>query len=185
MMKNETKILLLLGALLGLSQTTQGKKIVSEVKDMLGITKPLPLVDVDPEVYYKIVNYANAYNVPLESALAIAMIESSFNPNAKNPRDPSYGLFAITPALAYDYGFVRDYKNPSDNDIKNIYNIDNNCKIAMKFLRYLFKKYPEEIAVQMYNVGETGYLKLGRRNKSYLNKYLAYKKFYRRELGYD
>jgi len=184
-MKDETKILLLLGVLFGFTQTTYGKKIVSEVEDMLGITKPIPISEIDPEVYNKIVYYSDLYDVPLESALAIAMIESSFNPNNKNPFDPSYGLFSITPALAFDYGFVRDYKNPSDDDIRNIYNIDNNCKIAMKFLSYLFSHYPEETAVQMYNVGETGYLKEGHRNISYLNKYLAYKEFYRKELGYD
>jgi len=184
-MKNETKIILIIAGILGLTQTSYGKKIVSEVEDMLGITKPLPISEIDPEVYYKIVHYTNAYNVPLESALAIAMIESSFNPNSKNPFDPSYGLFAITPALAFDYGFIQDYKNPSDNDIRNIYNLDNNCKIAMKFLKYLFSRYPEEVAVQMYNVGERGYLQLGRRNINYLNKYQAYKKFYRKELGYD
>jgi soluble lytic murein transglycosylase-like protein len=182
-MKNETKILLLLGALFGLTQTSYGKKIVSEVKDMLGITKPLPISEIDPAVYNKIVYYADSYNIPLESALAVAMIESSFQPDNKNPFDPSYGLFAITPALAFDYGYIYDYKNPSDDDINALYDIDNNCEIAMKYLKYLFSHYPEEVAVQMYNVGEQGYLKLGYRNVSYLNKYLAYKEFYQKELG--
>ncbi|MDA8156244.1 MAG: transglycosylase SLT domain-containing protein [Actinomycetota bacterium] len=40
-------------------------------------------------------NNAARFDVPVTWVLAIIQTESSFNPNAMNPRDPSYGLMGI------------------------------------------------------------------------------------------
>lgn len=106
----------------------------------------------------------------LEPALvkSIVRVESNFNPRAKNPADPSYGLMQITPMLAQDFKLVKDYKNPTRKEIEKIYDIDNNLYCGCRFLSSLFKKkYTFDEVVQMYNVGERGY-NLGRRNIKYL-----------------
>ncbi len=112
-----------------------------------------------------------------EIALAIAEIESSFNPRAINPLDPSYGLFQITPALAQDFGYVRDYKNITEAEKEALLDPEVSADIGCRFLKKLLSNYELETAVQMYNVGITGY-KNGRRAPGYLNKFLAaYKRY--------
>ncbi|MCK4825215.1 transglycosylase SLT domain-containing protein [bacterium] len=129
------------------------------------------------DVQAKITHYANEWGLEMALVKAVAKVESNFNPMAKNPSDPSYGLMQITPALAYDYGLIRDYVSPSELEIEMIYNIDNNLSIACWFMSRLHSKYSFDEAVQMYNVGERGY-KLGRRNPDYLNKVRGYYESY-------
>jgi len=107
----------------------------------------------------------------LEEALVRAHIkvESDFNPRAKNPSDPSYGLMAITPILAQTYGYIQDKNNVTASDIETIFNVENNLNIGCRFLAYLYKKYDFDTACQMYNVGETGF-KNGSRNSTYLSR---------------
>lgn len=111
----------------------------------------------------------------LEPALIRAVIrtESNFNPRAKNPADPSWGLMQITPGLAADYGIIADPFNPSRAEINLLYNEENNMDVGCWFLSRLMSKYPFDEAVQMYNVGETGY-KRGVRNLNYLEKVKRY-----------
>ena len=120
----------------------------------------------------KIKEYASKWGLEFSLVKAIAKVESNFNPMAKNPSDPSYGLMQITPILAYDYGLIRDYVNPSELEIEMIYNIDNNLCIACWFLKKL-SKYSFQQQVMSYNVGEAGY-KQGRRNDDYFNKVRGY-----------
>jgi len=112
----------------------------------------------------------------IENALIKAIIrkESSFNSDAINPKDPSYGLMGITPIAAQDFGFVRDYNNVTNAEIASIFDVENNVNIGVRRLVYLLGKYPFDTAVQMYNVGESGY-NSGRRNYSYLSEV---KRFY-------
>lgn len=118
----------------------------------------------------------NAKRYAIDPALirAIIKVESNFNPNAANPSDPSYGLCQIMPILAEDYGIVRDYHNPTDAEIAMIYKPDMNVRIGAWHLSRLLEKHTFDEAIQMYNVGESGYLQ-GRRNADYLSKV---KRFY-------
>lgn len=183
-MKNAEKLLLFISGLFILSKTDLGAKMINEVKKIIGIPDPIPLEKINPYVLNKIIYYCRLNDLDPEIALAVAMIESSFDPNKKNPSDPSYGLFALTPSLCYDYGLITNYKNPSQDEINKIYDIDNNCRIAIKHLKKLITLYPEEQAIQSYNVGITGYLE-GKRNLFYWNKYQYYKNFYKKELEND
>lgn len=100
---------------------------------------------------------------------AIAMTESSLNPRASNPNDPSYGLMGIMPILAEDYGIVLDWHNVTSAEIAMIYDPETNVSIGARYIGRLLKKYPFDSAVQMYNVGEAGFNN-GRRNSEYLSK---------------
>lgn len=124
----------------------------------------------DVNVQERIIYHAKKWGLEVALVKAVAKVESNFNPIAKNPSDPSYGLMQITPILAHDYGLIRDHKNPSRLEIKKIYNIDNNLSIACDFMSRLHSKYSFDEAVQMYNVGESGYKFNGARNSSYLEK---------------
>ena len=116
----------------------------------------------------------------VEEALVLAhvKVESDFNPRAKNPNDPSYGLMAITPILAQDYGFVYDWKNPTPGEIEKLYDPELNLTIGVKFIKRLHAEYPFDAAVQMYNCGETGY-NSGVRVPEYLAKVKRYYNEYR------
>ncbi len=100
---------------------------------------------------------------------AIIKVESNFNPRAKNPLDPSYGLMQITPGLAADYGLISDPFSPTRQEINLLYDESNNMNIGCWFLAGLLNKYDFDTAIQMYNVGETGYKK-GVRNSTYLER---------------
>ncbi len=115
----------------------------------------------------------------LETALvyAVVEVESNFNPKAKNPADPSYGLMQITPILAQDYGYVQSWRFTTDDEIQAIFEPENNLDIGCQFLKKLLGKYKFNEAIQMFNVGEYGYEK-GVRNLEYLYKVQqAYEKY--------
>lgn len=143
------------------------------LSNRMGVTGTIfegkPTIDIQAKIAY----YADQWGLDPALVKAVAKVESNFNPSAKNPSDPSYGLMQITPALAYDYGLIRDYVNPSELEIEMIYDIDNNLSIACWFMQRLHSKYGFDQAVQSYNVGEAGY-KRGTRNYDYLNKIKRY-----------
>ena len=125
------------------------------------------------DVQAKIIYHAEQWGLDPALVKAVAKVESGFNPMAKNPSDPSYGLMQITPGLAYDYGLITNYISPSELEIEMIYNIDNNLSIACWFMQRLHSRYEFDQAVQSYNVGEGGYIN-GVRNYDYLNKVERY-----------
>jgi len=127
---------------------------------------------VSAEIEDAILNKATAYGIEPAIVKAIVKVESNFDPRARNPADPSYGLMQITPALAYDYKLITDYKNPTSYQIELIYDIHNNLDVGCWFLSRLLGKYSFDQAIQSYNVGERGYY-LGRRNPDYLKKVKA------------
>ncbi|MBA7497076.1 hypothetical protein ES702_07685 [subsurface metagenome] len=132
-----------------------------------------PSIDVQERIAY----YASQWRLETALVKAVAKVESNFKVRAKNPADPSYGLMQITPALAYDYGLISNYKDPSWLEIEMIYDINNNLSVACWFMSRLHSKYGFDQAVQSYNVGERGY-KIGYRNSDYLEKVRrAYEKY--------
>jgi len=131
-----------------------------------------------PELEWLMADKADQYGVDRALVKAIAKVESNFNPRAKNPADPSYGLMQITPMLAQDFGLVKDYRNPSPAEIERLYDLDNNLYVGCSQLAHLTRIRPFDTAVQMYNVGQTGYMN-GVRNHDYLNKVRSYYDKYR------
>ena len=129
--------------------------------------------NLTPELESLIVSKAKEWKISPALVKAHARVESNFNVMAKNPLDPSYGLMQITPALAYDYGLITHYKEPSQYEIDRMMNPKNNLNVACWFIRNLRIKYSFDAAVQMYNVGEAGYNK-GVRNLTYLEKVKRY-----------
>ena len=125
--------------------------------------------NLTPELESLIVSKAKEWKLSPALVKAHARVESNFNPMAKNPSDPSYGLMQITPALAYDYGLIVHYKSLNQYEIDRIMDVKNNLNVACWFIRNLRVKYSFDEAVQMYNVGEAGYNK-GIRNLTYLEK---------------
>lgn len=119
-------------------------------------------------VQEKIVYYAESWGLEVALVRAIAKVESNFNPEAKNPADPSFGLMQITPILAEDYGLISDYRNMNWLKEEMIFDINNNLNVACWYLKKL-SKYNFSQQVQSYNVGEWGY-KTGVRNLDYLGK---------------
>lgn len=129
------------------------------------------------DILARIESKAQSWGLQPAIAKAIAKVESNLNPWAKNPADPSYGLMQITPMLAQDYGLVKDYKNPTQAEINKLYDINKNLDVGCPHLKKLLSKYSFNEAVQMYNLGERGYL-LGRRNSTYLERVkVAYGKY--------
>lgn len=124
----------------------------------------------EPSTIEKIVQEA-AKKWHLDPALIKAHIsvESSGDPEAVNPRDPSYGLMGITPILAQTYGYIWNYRSVSSHDIEVIKNPFNNVDIGSHFISYLHGKYDFDTATQMYNCGEQGF-KNGVRVPEYLAK---------------
>ena len=110
--------------------------------------------NLTPELESLIVSKAKEWKLSPALVKAHARVESNFNPMAKNPSDPSYGLMQITPALAYDYGLITNYISPSELEVEMIFNIDNNLSIACWFMSRLHSRYGFDQAVQSYNVGE-------------------------------
>jgi len=143
---------------------------LAKVAGTVGKDFVLPGVSVD--VQERIEYHANQWGLEVALVKAVAKVESNFNPKAKNPLDPSYGLMQITPILAYDYGLIKNYKNPSQTEIDWMMDINNNLTVACDFMNRL-NKYSFQQKVMSYNVGEQGY-KNGYRNWDYLDKIKGY-----------
>lgn len=111
------------------------------------------------------------YGLDRNFVRAIIKVESDGNTKAFNPAGPSYGLMQITPILAATYGYVKDYLNPTEAEIKLMFDVSINSEIGCRYIRYLIDRYPKDVAIQMYNLGESGY-KSGKRNLPYLEKVL-------------
>jgi len=120
--------------------------------------------------------WADRYGMDPDLVAAHVKTESSFNPSAVNYEDPaidydsSYGLGQVQLATAQDFGAVKDYKNPTAAEISWLMDVSNNLKVTAWNIARWQKRYPFDVAVQMYNVGERGYNSKGYRNYDYLSK---------------
>lgn len=119
---------------------------------------------------------ARKWNINPLLIKAHIQVESSWDVDAVNPNDPSYGLMGISTMLAQDYGLCRDWRNVTPTEIENIKNPENNIEAGARFLNYLhlYKGYSFEVATQMYNCGERGYNEKGIRVPEYLAKIRKY-----------
>lgn len=143
------------------------KKANTYAPKMGGEMTPIPTVvkaTLDDQIKYA----AAKAGVDWKLVKAIAITESSLNPLASNPNDPSWGLMGIMPILAEDYGIVKDWHNPTTAEIAMIRDPQTNLNIGAWHIGRLLKKYPLDTAIQMYNCGETGY-----RNGVRVPQYLA------------
>lgn len=136
-------------------------------------------VSIPKEIDALLTRQANRFDVEPALVKAIAKVESNFKPTAKNPLDPSYGLMQITPMLAQDYGYVKDYKRVSRKEISALYDPEINTEIACRHLNYL-SAFGYVAMVHGYNVGISGYFK-GRRNQKYFNLVSKYHEQFKRE----
>ena len=141
--------------------------------------KPIAATVSAKDEIENMISYAAAkYGVEAALIKAVAMTESSLNPNAVNPMDPSYGLMQIMPILAEDFGIVKDWRNVTEAEIAMIKDPQTNLRIGAWHLKRLTSEYPLDVALQMYNVGVSGY-KNGKRAVDYANKVLRYYNEYR------
>lgn len=112
------------------------------------------------------------YGVDPNLVRAVIKKESDWDPNASNPHDPSYGLGQVTPICAQDYGIVKDWRNPTKEEIKKIYDPQTNIDIIAWDLDRP-SKYDLEAVISMYNEGEEGWLE-GYRVPDYVAKVMEF-----------
>lgn len=105
---------------------TDKEKEVYKVEEMMD-----KLVIVDKKDKYKvanaIVNYGSFYKIPYENIVAIAYVESRFNPNAVNNNSKVGKDIGICQINSYYH------KNRYSNE-KHLYDIDNNIRIACEIM---------------------------------------------------
>lgn len=97
----------------------------------------------------------------------VVMTESSGDPNAQNPSDPSAGLMQITPLIARAfYGL----KGTDQEVLRQLLDSETNLRIGTAFVAHLRNRYaathPVGEWIQAYNLGETLFDR-GRRNVLY------------------
>ena len=148
------------------------KKVEAATRSVRELT-PIPTVKITSSLDEMIKEAAFKYGVDARIVKAVAMTESSLDPNASNPSDPSYGLMGIMPILAEDFGIVKDWHNVTEAEVAMIRDPETNLRIGAWYLSRLLSKYPFVTAIQMYNVGEAGY-NSGHRNSGYLAKVKAH-----------
>ncbi|MCS7231760.1 MAG: transglycosylase SLT domain-containing protein [Elusimicrobiota bacterium] len=100
------------------------------------------------------VKYSNQFSVPLPLALAIAKVESNFNPNTyryeKHLKTASYGIFQILESTAKELGF----KKPKIYLKHPLFNPEINIKYGIMHIKNLINKYNNiEDVIAAYNMG--------------------------------
>lgn len=163
-------VAVLLGVLglLGLAKKAQGGS-----REAAG---GLPVPDPARWPYSSLIaKWASFYGVEPALVAAHAKVESSWNPSAINTESPeldydsSYGLLQVQLAVAHDFGAVKDYKKATPAEIAWLMVPSNNIQVGAWNIDRWQSRYSWDTAVQMYNVGERGFLN-GRRNSAYLEK---------------
>jgi soluble lytic murein transglycosylase-like protein len=99
-----------------------------------------------------------------EEILAIVWEESTGNPLAFNPHDPSWGLMGVTRLIAHAYGHFASGDNSWQTDP------DKNMKCGAAYLADLKKKHLEAyptLWMDEYNTGETAFAR-GVRSPGYV-----------------
>lgn len=123
------------------------------------------------EIYSVVKAACEVYNVPLALALAIAYVESAFNPLAEGDRDArgvphSFGLFQLHIHGA-GAGFTRE----------QLLDLRTNAELGVKYIRQCLDAFPHdlELAISAYNQGIGGAKRRGKSiNYHYVQKVLYY-----------
>jgi soluble lytic murein transglycosylase-like protein len=105
-----------------------------------------PFADLPPkkQKIAELVNMlAPAYTVAPRLALAVITVESNFDPNARSPKD-ARGLMQLIPKTATRFR------------VKNVFDIRDNVRGGLAYLRWLLSYYRGEVALAAaaYNAGE-------------------------------
>lgn len=169
---------LLIAAVLLMTKKASGAEYVDFTQPSSSGESSGPAAGAEVDIDAMIQAASFKYRVPAALVKAVAMTESSLNPNATNPSDPSYGLMAVMPILAEDFGIVKDWHNPTAAEIAMIREPQTNLNIGAWHLAYLTGKYELPVAIEMYNVGERGWNE-GRRNSVYVSRVMKYYEQYR------
>jgi len=85
---------------------------------------------------------------------AIAITESSENPNAKNPLDPSYGLMQLL-ARTDNNGHITNRLNVQDwppDNVEALYDPDYSLHIAAQILKWNMVNYGVKRGIAIYNM---------------------------------
>jgi len=112
--------------------------------------------EIDMDLNEIIARYARETGVEPALIYGVVMTESSGNPNARNPSDPSAGLMGVTPLIGRYYGGILG----SDSEVLEVLLEPNlNVQAGSRFLAHLRARYaaamPVVTWVQAYNLGET------------------------------
>lgn len=128
-----------------LGDTTNGLSPV----DIGGVSMVIPVAVMSWEALADKYAQINSILDPSE-ILAIIWNESTGNPNAQNPGDPSWGLMGVTLLIGKAYAGVTVGTQ--------LFNADTNVKAGSGYLAYLKNKYGDASDwADAYNVGETKY----------------------------
>lgn len=86
---------------------------------------------------------APQFEVETRFALAIAAVESNFNPRARSPKDAG-GVMQLIPATAERFG------------VRDVYDPEQNVRGGLSYLRWLLKRFAGDMALvsAAYNAGE-------------------------------
>jgi len=102
----------------------------------------MPIAQPSPSIRQIIEAAAARFGVPLPIALAVAYVESRFNPEARNSRSGATGLFQLMPATAEALG-VTDMTDPAQS-----------ANAGLRFLANLRKRWGSwSAALAAYNWG--------------------------------
>ena len=127
-----------------------------------------------------ILYYAKKEGLPFSILKAVVRRESNFNPKAWNDErkkgdasDDAIGLMQIR------QGALTDYNNAhgTSSDMDDLIYPAINLKVGSWYLGRLIKKHGINAGVEMYNVGESGYLS-GKRSTKYLAAVLGFSRNY-------
>jgi hypothetical protein len=156
-MKHEATVLLLAwlstgGLFAGLivRQDKNGHIVLTNTMDDIGAKKdkimflPSSYSMTIPALYKeKIQSLTKIHDLREDLVIAVAKAESSFNPFAVSPKG-AVGLMQLMKGTAQQYG------------VFNRYNANENLEAGVKHLKYLFKKYKNNIPLTLaaYNAGE-------------------------------
>lgn len=153
---------ILMAVLLSLSWLLFGKWLLSKMRS---VENDQPTLDM-------LAGLCAQYGIPVNLAKALIKEESSWDPRAYNPPSSSnalasYGLMQITLMVAQDAGIVADWQSPTDAEIEACYDPYSNMLAGLGDFAKVYGRYPLDVAIQMYNVGENGYNNYGWRNAQY------------------
>ena len=123
--------------------------------------------------------WSAAFEVEPAVMKAIIKAESAFDPRAKNPKDPSFGLGQIMPFWFEYFGFpISNVQTPTAADIAMMLDPNTNLHAMARVIDYFQVRgfrFPDQ--ADIYNIGESNWYRM-RRNIPYRDRVLGfYKEF--------